>query len=63
MNQLDLSGLFGNVAQLARPGGGSGSYSSVYNINVPISATVGSQVDVKVLAYAVAKEIAANVRY
>lgn len=63
MNQLDLSGLFGNVAQLARPGGGGGSYSSVYNINVPISATVGNQVDVKVLAYAVAKEIAANVRY
>lgn len=52
----------GSIAQLAAPSQITNSRSSVYNINVPVTATVSNQADIKILAYAVAKEIATNVR-
>lgn len=65
MDQLSSSSLprfYNNVSQLARPNQYSTNQSSVYNINVPVSATISNQSDIRILAYAVAKEIAANVR-
>lgn len=52
----------GSIAQLAAPSQMINNRSSVYNINVPVTATVSNQSDIKILAYAVAKEIATNVR-
>ena len=65
MNQLStttLPNFYGNVSQLANQSYYSNSTMRTYNINVPVTATVNGNADIGRLAYAVAKEIAANVR-
>lgn len=62
MAKLDIGGFFSNVSQVAKPNYYSNTSSNIYNINVPVTASVGNQADISRLAYAVAKEIAANVR-
>jgi hypothetical protein len=62
MDKLNVGSFFSNVSQLASPNYYTTSSASTYNINVPVTATVSNQSDISRLAYAVAKEIAANVR-
>jgi hypothetical protein len=55
--------LFGGVvSQLAPASSAYSNSSSSVNISVPVNATIRNDADIRVLAYAISQEIAANVR-